>query len=74
MLSYVLKFCKQNSLGLILYDTGVYCVIESLECVGFFPSKIDRAYFPSLTCLFYSVQCGDIRNCGFCDLVTKCEE
>ena len=70
MLSYVLKFCKKNSLQLICYDTGVYCVIERSVPGVFFAPGIDRAYFPSLTKLFYSIQYGDIKSCGFRELIT----
>lgn len=69
MLSYVLKFCKKNSLQLICYDTGVYCVIERSVPGAFFAPGIDRAYFPSLTMLFYSIQKGDITSRGYRELI-----
>ena len=68
MLSYVLKFCKKNSLDLIYYDTGVYCVRQRSLDDDFFPCSC-TAYFPSLTKLFYAIQYGDIRSCGFSELV-----
>ena len=74
MLSYVLKFCKKNSLHLIRYDTGVYCVIERSEPGVFFSPGIDRAYFPSLTKLFYAIQYGDIMSCGFRELINAVAE
>lgn len=69
MLSYVLNFCKKNSLQLICYDTGVYCVIERSVPGVLFAPGVDRAYFSSLTKLFYSIQYGDIMSCGNCELI-----